>query len=188
MRLEPATSLLCVIDVQERLLPTIPEGPRVVDRCMRLARAAAVLGVRTVLTEQYPQGLGSTPPELAALLPPAVPKRSFSCLGAEAFAAAVNVEQPAPVGAVVLAGLETHVCVAQTALDLLALGHAVFLVVDAVASGHEIDHATAVRRLESCGVVSVTTEAVLFEWCRSADHPRFQEIRRLVPPRQRGPA
>ena len=188
MRLDPATSLLCVIDVQERLLPTIPDGPRVVDRCTRLARAAAALGVRTVLTEQYPQGLGPTPPGLAAVLPPAMPKRSFSCLGAEAFAAAVAVDQAAPVGAIVLAGLETHVCVAQSALDLLALGHAVFLVVDAVASGHEIDHATAVRRLESAGALPVTTEAVLFEWCRSADHPRFQEIRRLLLPRQRGPA
>jgi nicotinamidase-related amidase len=188
MRLDPATSLLGVIDVQERLLPTIPDGSRVVDRCLRLARAAAVLGVRTVLTEQYPQGLGPTPPELAAELPPAVPKRSFSCLGAEAFAAAVTADEPAPVEAVVLAGLETHVCVAQTALDLLALGYPVFLVVDAVAAGHAIDHETAVRRLESSGVIPVTTEAVLFEWCRSADHPRFQEIRRLLVTRHRGPA
>ena len=82
--------------------------------------------------------------------------------------------------AVILAGLETHVCVAQTALDLLAAGRNVFVVVDAVASRHAIDHDTALRRLESAGVVLVTSEAVLFEWCRTAEHPQFQAVRRLV--------
>jgi nicotinamidase-related amidase len=185
MRLDPATSLLAVIDVQERLLSAIPAADRVVSRCTRLATAATLLGVRAVLTEQYPRGLGPTPGGLARHLPPAVPKMSFSCCGAPAFLAALAAAgSPAAAAAetIVLAGLETHVCVAQTALDLLGGGHTVFLAVDAVASRHEIDHETAVRRLEASGVIPVTTEAVLFEWCRSADHPRFQDIRRLVLP------
>lgn len=176
MRLAPDQSLLCVIDVQERLLAVMPDAAGVVDRCVRLAEAARLLDVRCVLTEQYPRGLGPTAPRLATVLPPAEEKLSFSCVGCEAFDAAVA----SGVTAVVVAGLETHVCVAQTALDLLADGRRVFLVVDAVAARHAIDHETALRRLEAAGAVLVTSETVLFEWCRTAAHPQFQAIRQLV--------
>ena len=175
MRLDPATCLLAVIDVQERLLPAIPEAARVVARCTRLAAAARLLGVKTVVTEQYPRGLGGTVAALAATLPAASSKMTFSCCGSADFAAAA-----AGVDAVVLAGLETHVCVTQTALDLLGRGLVVFVAVDAVASRHALDHEVALRRLEAAGAIPTTSEAVLFEWCRSAEHPRFQEIRRLV--------
>ena len=171
MRLVPSRSLLAVIDVQERLLAAMPDADRVVARCRRLAEAARLLDVRTVLTEQYPRGLGSTPAALAGILPPAAAKMTFSCRPGGGFDGAA---------AVVLAGLETHVCVAQTALDLLADGFAVFFAVDAVASRHAVDHETALRRLEGAGAVPTTSEAVIFEWCRTAEHPRFQEIRRLV--------
>lgn len=176
MRLTPATSLLSVIDVQERLLAVIPEADRIVARCSRLAEAARILGVPAVLTEQYPQGLGPTPATLAALFPPAAPKMAFSCCGCGGFDAALAPE----IASVVLAGLETHVCVTQTALDLLARGIGVFVAVDAITSRHAIDHEVALRRLEGAGAVLTTTEAVLFEWCRSAEHPQFQAIRRLV--------
>lgn len=176
MRLDPVTSLLCVVDIQERLLTAMPDGPHVVDRATRLATAAGLLGVRTVLTEQYPKGLGTTPPTLAAKLPPALAKMSFSCLDCEAFVTAL----PTDVETAVLCGLETHVCVQQTALDLLARGWTVFVAVDAVASRHRIDHDTALERLTASGAIPTTTEAVLFEWCRSAEHPQFQAVRRLV--------
>jgi nicotinamidase-related amidase len=176
MRLDPATSLLAIIDVQERLLAAMPDGERVVARCRRLAEAARLLGVRAVLTEQYPQGLGPTPADLASLLPPPGSKLGFSCVGCGAFDAAVATGTVA----VVLAGLETHVCVTQTALDLLAEGMIVFVAVDAVAARHGIDHETALRRLEAAGAILTTSEAVLFEWCRTAEHPQFQAIRRLV--------
>jgi nicotinamidase-related amidase len=176
MRLDPVTSTLCVIDVQEKLLPAVAGGDRVVDRCVRLAAAAELLGVPAILTEQYPHGLGPTPPALAGRLPPAVGKLAFSCCGSEAFVAAL----PATAATVVLAGLETHVCVAQTALDLLARGLGVFVAVDAVTSRHALDHDVGLRRLEAAGAVLTTSEAVLFEWCRSAAHPQFQAVRRLV--------
>jgi len=176
MRLAPATSLLAVIDVQERLLAVMPDASRIVARCARLAQAATLLDVRRTLTEQYPHGLGPTPPVLAAHFPAAPAKMSFSCCGCDAFMADLVPE----VAGVVLAGLETHVCVAQTALDLLARGLAVFIAVDAVASRHALDHDVALRRLEAAGAVLTTSEAVLFEWCRSADHPRFKEVRKLV--------
>lgn len=181
MRLDPATSLLAVIDVQERLLAAMPDADRVVSRCTRLAEAARLLGVRTVLTEQYPQGLGPTPRDLAATLPAAATKMTFSCCGCGGFDAALAAD----VAGVVLAGLETHVCVTQTALDLLARGLAVFVAVDAVASRHAIDHDVALRRLEGAGAVLTTSEAVIFEWCRSADHPRFRDVRQLVLDRPR---
>ncbi len=176
MRLSPATSLVAVIDVQERLLAAMPDAERVVARCHRLAEAARLLGIASVLTEQYPKGLGPTPHGLAAVLPPAAAKTAFSCAGCAAFDAAVG----SGATSVVLAGLETHVCISQTALDLLAAGLDVFIAVDAVASRHSLDHDTALRRLERAGVILTTTEAILFEWCRSAEHPQFQAVRRLV--------
>jgi nicotinamidase-related amidase len=176
MRLDPASSLLCVVDIQERLLAAIPSAAQVVARSVRLARAARLLGVGSVLVEQYPRGLGSTPGELAAELPPAVSKMTFSCAGCEAVAGALA----AGVGSVVLCGLETHVCISQTALDLLARGLGVFVAVDAVGSRHAIDHDTALARLQASGAVVTTTEAVVFEWCRSAEHPQFQAVRKLV--------
>ena len=176
MRLSSSTSMLCVIDVQERLVPAVADGHVVVARCRRLAEGARLLGVPAVLTEQYRKGLGATVPALAELLPPPLEKLSFSCCGAEGFAAAIA----AGVGQIVLCGLETHVCVAQTALDLLAEGYAVFLAVDAISSRHAIDRDVALRRLVAAGAVPTTSEAVLFEWCRSASHPQFQAVRKLV--------
>jgi nicotinamidase-related amidase len=101
---------------------------------------------------------------------------AFSCCGAAGFALHLADD----VEAVLLCGLETHVCVAQTALDLLARGLCVFVAVDAVASRHAIDHDTALRRLEAAGAVLTTAEAAIFEWCRTAEHPQFQAIRRIV--------
>jgi nicotinamidase-related amidase len=180
MRLQPTSSLLAVVDIQERLLPAIPAAAVVVERATRLARAAAILGVPAVLTEQYPKGLGATPTDLAALLPPARTKMSFSCCGCEDFEKLVATADRGPLRSVVLCGFETHVCIAQTALDLLARGLMVFVAVDAVGSRHAIDHDAALRRLEAAGAFPTTSEAILFEWCQTADNPQFQAIRRLV--------
>ena len=176
MRLSPESSMLCVVDVQERLVPAMTDGAAVVARCRRLVEAARLLEVATVVTEQYRKGLGPTVPELSGLLPPPLEKLAFSCCGAEGFAATI----PAAVGQIVLCGLETHVCIAQTALDLLADGYAVFLAVDAITSRHPLDRDVALRRLEGAGAVPTTSEAVIFEWCRTAAHPRFQDVRKLV--------
>lgn len=179
MRLDPATSLLAVVDIQERLVAAVPGSDVVVARASRLAEAARLLGVRAALTEQYPRGLGPTPPALAALLPPAHAKTAFSCCGCSAFAALVDAPADAP-HAVVLCGLETHVCIAQTALDLLARGLRVSIAVDAVAARHAIDHEIGLRRLEAAGAILTTTEAILFEWLRDAAHPHFKAVQTLV--------
>lgn len=174
MRLDPSSSLLAVVDVQERLLPVIPDAGLLVARVARLAHAARILGVRAVVTEQYPRGLGHTAAALLPLLPPPEEKLAFSA------AACPGLVDRGEAVSVVLCGLETHVCIAQTALDLLARGTTVFVVVDAVASRHAIDRETALKRLDGAGAIPVTTEAVLFEWCRSAEHPAFQAVRSLV--------
>lgn len=179
MRLAPDTTLLAIVDIQERLVAAIPAAPVVLARAIRLARAARLLDVRTALTEQYPKGLGLTPPELATLVPPAHEKTAFSSCGCAAFAALVD-DPPRPLHAVVLCGLETHVCIAQTALDLLARGLRVCIAADAVASRHAIDHDIGLRRLESAGAVLTTTEAILFEWLRDAAHPHFKAVQKLV--------
>jgi nicotinamidase-related amidase len=180
MRIHPATTLLAVVDIQDRLLAVIPTAADIVARATRLAQAAGLLGVRSILAEQYPRGLGHTPAALASLLPPALAKTTFSCCGCEPFAAVIDAPGPEPLETVVLCGLETHVCIAQTALDLLARGLGVFITVDAVTSRHALDHEVALRRLEGAGAILTTSEAVLFEWCRSAEHPQFQAVRRLV--------
>jgi nicotinamidase-related amidase len=176
MRLERTASVLCVIDVQERLVPAMHGGDAVVARCRRLAAGARLLGVPTLVTEQYRKGLGPTVPSLADLLPSPLEKMSFSCCGSAGFMASL----PAAARQVVLCGLETHVCVAQTALDLLAEGYAVVLAVDAITSRCPLDRDVALRRLEGSGAVPTTSEAILFEWCRTAAHPEFQAVRKLV--------
>jgi nicotinamidase-related amidase len=176
MRLTPATSALCVVAIQERLLPTLPHGNTVVSESCRLVDAARLFGLPVLATEQYPKGLGATVEPLAGRLAGIAEKLSFSCCGSAAF----TQQLEEVVETAVLCGLETHVCIAQTALDLLAEGIGVCIAVDAVASRRQLDHEIALRRLESAGVILSTTEAILFEWCRSADHPAFREMRNLL--------
>ena len=176
MRLNTASSALVVVDIQERLLPTIPSGADVVTESCRLVDAAQLFDVPVLATEQYPQGLGATVEPLAGRLDGISEKRSFSCCGCEPFTRRLEEGMEA----IVLCGLETHVCIALTALDLMAEGIGVCIAADAVASRRQLDHDMALRRLESAGAVLSTTEAILFEWCRSAEHPAFREMRKLL--------
>jgi nicotinamidase-related amidase len=168
---------LLVVDVQERLLPAILDRDRLLANVLRLVHAAGILDIPASATEQYPRGLGPTVPELAKLFPDRPAKLSFHCCGAPGV-----VEWLAGTGArhVNLVGIEAHVCVAQTALELLRLGYRVQVPVDAVGSRHRLDAEVALRRLERAGAVVSTAEAVLFEWTEGADHPRFKEISAIV--------
>ncbi len=177
-RLHPADSVLVVIDVQDKLLAKMPTATALVASVGFVLDVANLLGVPVRATEQYPKGLGPTAADIARRLTRPVPaKTAFSCCGADGF-----VSELKALGrrTVVLVGMEAHVCVAQTALDLLAEGFAVFLPVDAVSSRYEIDHATALRRLEAAGAIPTTAEAVAFEWVRDAAHPHFKAVSKLV--------
>lgn len=174
---------LLVIDLQERLMAAQPNAEPIVWNTRRLIDGAASLGMLVCVTEQVPEKLGPTIPELAERLPEPFTKTAFSAAACEEL---FNAWREAGVRHVVIAGIETHVCVAQTALDLVAAGFEPKVAVDAVGSRFAIDHETALRRLDSAGVGLTTTEAALFEWCETADDPAFKAISALA--KESGPA
>ncbi len=181
--LDRTTSTLLVVDLQTKLLNLIAESSEICFNTKRLLRAAELLGAPMTATVQYPERLGGAPPELAEALAGAASKRAFSCCDSADFLSSLPAERDQ----VVLCGIETHVCMMQTAADLLAEGFRVFTVADASGSRRRMDHDYALRRIEGLGGVLVTTEMVLFEWCRTSLDPQFKEISRMVqespPPR-----
>lgn len=182
-RLSSTDSILVVIDIQEKLLPKIKDGNTVVRNAGFLLDTAALLEIPVKATEQYPQGLGPTTAEIARRLPTPPPaKTAFSSCGAGTFLEEIEMLQRSNV---VLVGIEAHVCIMQTAFDLLEAGLHVFLAVDAISSRSALDHDTAIRRLERAGAVPTTVEAVAFEWLRDAAHPQFKVISKLIIERAR---
>jgi nicotinamidase-related amidase len=175
------SSLLVVVDVQEKLAPLIHETERLVANCLKLVQCAKLFEVPAVATEQYPQGLGPTLPCLAEYFSETPEKLRFSC--AEVLAWPTAAERTDDRYQVILCGIEAHVCVLQTALDLLAAGYEVFLVADASSSRRQLDWQIALNRMETSGVTIVTTESVLFEWCETAAAPEFKQFVAIVKPK-----
>lgn len=166
-----------VVDMQEKFLAVIAESARLIWNCRRLLDAAAALGLPVAATEQYPEKMMPTVPELKERIGTAPDKLAFSgCVCGDIF------ERWRAEGRfrVLICGIEAHVCVQQTALDLTAAGFEVYLAVDACGSRNAIDYTTALRRMESSGVILTTTEAAMFEWCCTADAPEFKKISALA--------
>jgi nicotinamidase-related amidase len=173
--LDRARSLLLLIDVQERLFPHVYEHQRMLLRVDLLLTAAKLLRIPLLLTEQYPKGLGGTIEEIRRIIPEVAPltKMDFSCVPASGFKeklSSLHRDQ------VILTGIETHVCVAQTAMDLAAQGEKVFVVADATSSRRPIDAQTALQRMNQNGVEVVTAESVVFEWLRRAGTDEFRAM------------
>ena len=168
---------LIVVDVQEKLMPLVPGGSRIVWNIGRLLDAAEILGVGCFGTEQYPKGLGATVDPLRSRLAEMHEKLAFS---AAACRSLVEQLEGREIIRVLLVGIETHVCVQQTALDLLAAGFRVYVAADAVGSRFAHDYEFASRRMETSGVVLTTTEAAMFEWCEVAGTPEFKKVSGLV--------
>jgi nicotinamidase-related amidase len=168
---------LLVVDAQEKLLDVIPRRKEIVWNIRRLLDAAAALGVVTAATEQYPDKLSATVPELKQRLGKIPDKLSFS---AGACRSIFKVWRADGLYRVLVVGIETHVCVMQTALDLVADGWQVYVAVDAVGARRDVDHETALRRMESAGVMLTSTEAAMFEWCQIAGTPEFKKISALA--------
>jgi len=180
--LQVARSVLVVIDIQVKLARAMRPADRVeVLRNTRvLLEAAGRLGVPVLLTEQYPKGLGPTEPLLQLALPEGtfrIEKNSFSCCGESDFVTRLSGLRRRQV---VLSGMEAHVCVLQTALELLDGGFEVFVVEDATCSRKPAHHRNAMERLRAAGVVIANTESVLFEWLREATHPEFKVLAALL--------
>lgn len=175
--LDAARSLLVVIDVQENFRKAVDGFDALAGRIALLTRAAARIGVPALVTEQYPKGLGPTAPAILESLPegsPVIEKLAFSACDVPEWTAAARASGR---NQYVLCGVETHVCVLQTALDLVQQpGASVYVVEDAVASRSDADRTAALRRMETHGVQIVTREMVVLEWLRRAGTPEFREM------------
>ena len=170
---------LAVIDIQERLLPVMHEKDRVVRNSVRLIQAAAILNVPVLVTEQYRKGVGVTVPEVAAVIPGFAPveKLAFSCCGADGFVQSLRGKG---VSDVILCGIEAHVCVTQTCLDLLDEGFRPFVVTDAISSRTVENHQSGIARMRDAGAVIVSSEMILFELLGRAGTEEFKQILPLV--------
>ena len=168
---------MLVVDVQQKLIPVIQSHEQLVWNIGRLLRAAEALQIQTAATEQYPQGLGSTI-DLGGPMPTMIEEKTmFSCREADSiFSQWAN----AGIRKILVCGIETHVCVQQTSLDLLSEGFRVYLAVDAIGARHPGDHQVSLRRMETSGAVLTTSEAAMFEWCETASTPAFKTISSLV--------
>ena len=169
-------SRLLLVDLQERLVPVIPDREALIARCRLLAQGAQILSVPIHITEQYPKGLGTTIPEIVEFAADRPAKTRFSCTECLGWLPP-GPEDPFQI---VVAGIEAHVCILQTVLDLLALGYQVHVADDAVSDRIELDQQIALRRMELSGAVLTTVEAVLFEWCEVAGTTEFKAISKLV--------
>jgi nicotinamidase-related amidase len=172
-------SQLVIVDVQTRLAGVMqPEAMQVtVKNCGILISAAAMLEVPAVYTEQYPQGLGNTVPELLALLAQtkAIEKTVFSCAAEPKFMRQLTGDRPQ----IILAGMEAHICVLQTALSLVETKQ-VFVVEDAIISRNPANKANAIARLRDAGCIITNTESVVFEWVGKAEGDTFKAISKLI--------
>ncbi|KXZ45155.1 hypothetical protein GPECTOR_58g604 [Gonium pectorale] len=179
-RLRPGSSALFVCDVQEKFRPLIAGFPTVIDTARRMVRGADVLDIPVLVTEQYPKALGATVSEVASVLPPGSPvfaKTLFSMLTPDVDA---WLKSKPDVKQVLLCGIEAHVCVFQTGLDLLDRGYEVHLLADGVSSSRPHHRAAGVQRLTQAGALISNSEMALFQLCADAKHPRFKEISALV--------
>jgi nicotinamidase-related amidase len=201
MLLDASDSQLVLVDYQARLMPAILEGPDVVANALRLARMAKLLEVPVFGTEQNPEKLGLNPPELRELCRKTLSKMSFGAVSdgladwlrppvrqgttgnarslpkhLQKTAATPTAERPT----IVVAGCEAHVCLLQTALELIEQEFDVWVVTDACSSRTERNRDAAFDRLAGAGAELVTTEMVAFEWLRSAEHPAFRDVQALI--------
>ena len=182
MTCDADASVLLVIDIQTKLTAVMPV--KVLARLQRytgaLIKAANPLAIPVYVTEQYPRGLGPLEQEIAVLLTDDArhyEKTSFSCAGASGLLDELSASGRKQV---IIVGMEAHVCVLQTALDLQSLDYQVFVVADAVCSRHRESYETALNRLRQAGVIIVNAESVLFEWLRDAKHAQFKAIQSLI--------
>lgn len=172
-------SVLVIVDIQERLVPKISDKHTVIDNTVTLIKSAGILNIPITVTEQYPKGLGSTIPEIKDLIIPWQPieKICFSCFGSSDFS-----EKLEGLGKnnLILCGIESHICIMQTALDGLKSNYSVFFVKDAISSRTKNNRETGFERMAQAGAIPVSTEMVVFELLREAGTDKFKQIVSLI--------
>lgn len=180
--LDRNSSRLLVVDVQEKLVALFPADvqQRFVETCCFVCEGAKLFGVPTTITEQYPQGLGPTVAKLAEYAPDRIAKQCFSAVECTGWPPAAENDR---FQAVVI-GMETHVCILQTVLNLIAAGYQTYVVVDSLAARGAVDHEVAIQRMANSGAILTTAESVLFQWCESSAAPEFKQFSKLLKQRQ----
>ena len=175
--LEAEQCALIVVDMQEKLLPPIWEKERLVRNVQLLIRLAGILKIPAVVTTQYAKGLGSTVPDIASLLPdtPSIDKLMFSCFGSDVFCSLLK-RLPGQRTTVLLCGMETHICVMQTALGALRDGYLVHVASDAVSSRTELNWRIGLDRMRAAGAILSSAEMMIYELLRSSGAPAFKEL------------
>jgi nicotinamidase-related amidase len=175
--LEAEQCALIVIDIQEKLLPPIFQKDQLIKNSQLLIRLAGILNIPRLATVQYPKGLGNTVPEIASLLPETEPidKQIFSCFGSDAFCSRLK-RLPGHRNTVLLCGMESHICVMQTALAALREGYLVHVASDAVSSRTEWNWKIGLERMRAAGAVISSTEMMMYELLRSSASPAFKEL------------
>jgi nicotinamidase-related amidase len=175
--LEEENCALIVVDIQQKLLPPIFENERLVRNSQLLIRLAGLLKIPAIVSTQYSKGLGSTVPEISSLLPETQPidKLMFSCFGSDAFCSLLK-RLPGNRNTVLLCGMESHICVMQTALGALREGYIVHVASDAVSSRTEWNWKIGLDRMRAAGAVISSTEMMVYELLRSSGTAAFKEI------------
>jgi len=168
---------LIVIDIQEKLLPPIYQKEQLIKNSQLLIRLAGILKIPSLLTTQYTKGLGPTVPEIASLFPGTEPidKQMFSCFGSDVFCSLIK-RLPGNRNTVILCGMESHICVMQTALGALQAGYIVHVASDAVSSRTEWNWKIGLERMRAAGAVISSTEMAMYELLRSSGAPAFKEL------------
>ena len=178
--LQPNNSLLFIIDIQEKLVKAANKGEQIANNMAKVAKAAQLLDITTLVTEQYPKGLGETTAIIKQNLYESAKlfeKSAFSALEEENIAGEIAKHKGKKI---ILGGIETHICVYQTALDLLNKGYEVYILSDCTSSRNIFEYETGLELLKQFGAKITCTEIVLFEWLKTSKNPKFKEVQQLI--------
>lgn len=178
--LEVGNCCFLLIDMQEKLRKAMSDVSKCINNQKLLLKSAGILEIDSIVTEQYPKGLGNTIDELKYLLPektPIIEKTSFSCMGESKFRTALKAKSRKTL---IVCGIEAHVCVQQTVLDLLAEGYEVVIPADALTSRNADNHQLALETMRQAGAFVTSSESIIFMLLRDAKHPCFREISKLI--------
>lgn len=173
-------SALVIIDIQEKLVKAAKDGNKTAENMIKTAKAAHILSVPVIATEQYPKGLGSTVEELKNALSDdtlIIEKSAFSALSESAFKEKINLLGKKQI---VIGGIEAHICVLQTAADLIKEGYEVYVLKDASSSRRENEFNTGIELLKQYGAKITCVEITIFEWLKTSKHPKFKEVQALI--------
>lgn len=179
MRIDSNNTLCVIVDIQEKLFPHINDNKELLEKILKLINGLKLLKIPFILNEQYPKGIGHTLPQIQELLSEETPyeKVTFSCCKTEKTMDAIKEKNKQ---FIIVFGIEAHICVLQTVLDLLEVGLTPILVTDCIDSRKKNDKEVAIQRMIQAGVIPTTYESLLFELCESAKNEVFKEISKIV--------